>query len=65
MTAIGRNANLYSYYKNQEPAKPHLGIHLKDSTSSYRDICSAMFIAVLFIIPGTRNNLDVCQLMSG
>jgi hypothetical protein len=35
---------------SQDPATPLSGTHLKDATSSYRDTCSAMFMAALFII---------------
>lgn len=35
---------------SQDPTIPVLGIHLKDATFYFRDICSSMFITVLFII---------------
>ena len=34
----------------QDPAMPLLGIYTKDVSSYYRDTCSTMFIAALFII---------------
>jgi hypothetical protein len=34
----------------QDIAIPLLGIHSKDALASYKDICSTMFIAALFVI---------------
>ena len=34
----------------QDPVIPHLGIYPNDSQSYYRNICSIMFIAALFVI---------------
>ena len=37
----------------QDPAIPILGIYPKDAQSYYKDICSTVFIAALFVIDGT------------
>ena len=34
----------------EDPDIPFLGIHTKDSPSYYKDTCSTMFIAALFVI---------------
>lgn len=34
----------------RDPATPFMGIQPKDALSYHRDICSAMFLAVIFII---------------
>ena len=34
----------------EDPDIPFLGIHTKDSPSYYKDTCSTMFIAALFIM---------------
>ena len=47
-----------------DPAIPLLGIHTKE-TRSERDTCTPMFIAALFIIARTWNNLDAHQQMNG
>ena len=47
---------------HQDPAIPLLGIYPKDAPLYHRDTCSTMFIAALFVIKNTRNNLDVSQL---
>ena len=62
----GGNANLYNHSGNQyggflenwEPkpqglAIPLLGIHPKNAQPDYKDICSIMFIAALFVIAVT------------
>jgi hypothetical protein len=40
-------------------AIPLLGINTKDASSFQKDTCSPMFIAALFMIPETGNNVDV------
>ena len=47
-----------------DPAIPLLGIHTEE-TRIERDMCTPMFIAVLFIIARTRKHLDVHQQMNG
>ena len=37
----------------QDPAIPLLGIYPKDAQSCYKDMCSSMFIAALFVIART------------
>ena len=41
-------------------AIPLLGIHTEETTIE-RDMCTPMFIAGLFIMPGHGSNLDVHQ----
>jgi len=36
-----------------DPARPLLGIYSKDNPPCHRDICSNMFIMVLFVIAGS------------
>ena len=53
------NANWYNHfgyqfgylrnYLPQDPKMPLLGIYPKDAQSYYKDMCSTMFIAALFI----------------
>ena len=47
-----------------DPAIPLLDIHTEE-TRSERDMCTPMFIAALFIIPGHGSNLDAHQQMNG
>ena len=47
-----------------DPAIPLLGIHTEE-TRIERDMCTPMFIAKLFIIARTWNNLDVHQQTNG
>ena len=47
----------------QDPAIPLLGIYPKDAQLYYKDICSNMFIAALFVI--SRNNIDAPQSKNG
>ena len=47
-----------------DPAIPLLGIYTKE-TRSERDMCTAMFIAALFIIVGHGSNLDAHQQTNG
>ena len=47
-----------------DPAIPLLGIHTEE-TRIGRDTCTPMFIAALFIIARTWNNLDAHQQMNG
>ena len=49
----------------QDPAIPLLEIYPKDAQSYYKDICSTMFIAALFVIPEPGNNLDASQPKNG
>jgi len=42
-----------------------LGIYTKDVPSFHKDTGSTMFIAALFIIVRSENNLDVPQLKNG
>ena len=46
----------------QDPAIPLLGIYPRDAQSYYKSLCSAMFIAVLFVIARTWKQLR-CSLM--
>ena len=41
----------------QEPAILHLGIYPKDAQPHYKDICSTMFMATLFVIGRTWKQL--------
>ena len=47
-----------------DPAIPPLGIHTEE-TRIERDTCTPVFIAALFIIARTWNNLDVHQQING
>ena len=47
-----------------DPANPLLGIHTEEIRIE-RDTCTPMFIAALFTIARTWNNLDVHQQMNG
>ena len=47
------------------PAIPLLGIYPKDAQPYYKDICSTMFIATLFVIVEPGNNLDAHQPKNG
>jgi hypothetical protein len=46
----------------QDPVIPLLGLYPKDSSLSHKHTCSTMFIAALFKLLETGNNLDVPQL---
>ena len=47
----------------QDPAITLLRIIPKDTLPYQKDVCSTMFIAVIFIL--TRNNLNIPQLKNG
>lgn len=48
----------------QDSGTPLLGIYTKDCTSYYRNTCSSMFSAALFIIARNGKQLDVHQQMN-
>jgi hypothetical protein len=47
------------------PAIPLLVIYPKDAPTHYKDTCSTMFIAAIFIIAEAGNNPDVPQQRNG
>jgi hypothetical protein len=53
----------------EDPAIPHLGIYPEDAPTGYKDTCSTMFIAALFIIARgwkeAGKNPDVPQQKNG
>jgi hypothetical protein len=44
---------------------PLMCIYSKDAPLSHKDICSTVFIAALFVIARTGNNLDISQVENG
>ena len=46
----------------QDPVIPLLGIYPKDAQSAYKDPCSTMFLAALFLIARTSNQSMCIQL---
>jgi hypothetical protein len=49
----------------EEPAIPLLGIYPKDAPPCHRGMCSTVFIAALFMIARSWNNLDVPRQKNG
>ena len=49
----------------QNPAILLLGVYPKDAQSYHKNMCSALFIAALFVIARTWNNLNAPQSKNG
>ena len=50
---------------NKDPVIPFVGIYPMDAQTHSKDTCSTMFIATLFVIARSGNNLDTPQLKNG